>query len=1044
MKRLFQRLFSKRSRASRNTRRPQRATSGLRGYVEQFEDRLVLSPVIAPLNQMNGNNTVINIPVGKTFQLPIDGSDTTDANAVLNFSVVNNQNPGNVGAAFSASTNRSLRMTVTGNGFSGDLTLQLFEDLTPITTKRIIDLATGQVAGFTYNNLTFHRVIQNFMAQGGDPAGNGTGGTGTKFADEFNSQLMFTGFGQWAMANSGDDTNDSQFFITDVDLRAADANSSLRPPQHLNFQHTIFGQLTDGFATFAQLIATPVNGSTPTTPVVMSNVTVVNDHQNAVLRLTATGAAGSSSVITVRAINPATNEQFDQTFTINVVADTDSGQSAGTATDDRPFLNVPPTTFPNLISPATINEDIPLTIPAFEQEASGTLTVHIRTGTATDAANATITTDNVTNLSVSINQSTRVITLTPAANFHGSIDFLLAIRDATVRDVNGDGVITSADSADAVGQYDTQRMTLTINAVNDAPTATSTTAIYHFGEDTTLTLVGNDGDPLTLPEDVQTITFQIADQPDHGTVTLNSSTGAVTYTPTDANFHGRDSFTFRVMDNGGTALGGIDTSQPATVSLDVDAATAKLLGGQLIINGGAIDDVIDLEFDANGAGTDDDEIIVTINDRELDPFDANRVRSILINSFGGDDTITVATEITAPTRVVAGHGNDDVTSGDGDDRISVGVGDDTVDGGDGNNTLNGGVGADDLTGGDDKDTIRGGKGDDPNLDGLGGNDHIFAGPGGDTVTGGDGKDFVRSGGGDDDISGDAGNDKLFGKEGDDTLDGGDGNDTLRGNFGTDSLTGGAGNDKLIGGPDFQGPGSRLDGNDTLDGGDGDDKLFGGSGNDSLTGGIGRDVLRGQFGDDTVTKNFEDPALRGIRTFKLGGAPQTSSLCPGDDGVAGTDDDPQLINDSCHVTVDIDYAALGFSNPPTYGPHHNRSTSSGDTGAPVQPTGIYDQELDDADLVHNLEHGHIWISYDAAQVSVEQVNRLKQLVRELSGDPNGAGAGVLLTQRTANDDKQPIAIASWGRLITTSHVNAHQIRAFYNTNKGLSPEGFETP
>ena len=97
------------------------------------------------------------------------------------------------------------------------------------------------------------------------------------------------------MANSGDDTNDSQFFITDVDLHVGDANAALRPPQHLNFQHTIFGQLTEGFATFTQLMATPVNGSTPTTPVVMSNVGLVNasdptnpgvDRQNAVLRLT--------------------------------------------------------------------------------------------------------------------------------------------------------------------------------------------------------------------------------------------------------------------------------------------------------------------------------------------------------------------------------------------------------------------------------------------------------------------------------------------------------------------------------------------------------------------------------------------------------------------------------------------------------------------------------------------------------------------------------------------------------------------------------------
>src|SRR5262249_16312845 len=155
----------------------------------------------------------------------------------------------------------------------------------------------------------------------------------------------------------------------------ADSNAALRPPQHLNFQHTIFGQLTDGFALFAQLIATPVNAdglpntaddTRPTTPVVISNVALVNatdpttpgvDRQNGVLRLTALGSPGSSSTITVRATNPATNETFDQTFTVNVVADTDSGAANGTAIDDRPFLVVPPSAFPNLNSNATTNED---------------------------------------------------------------------------------------------------------------------------------------------------------------------------------------------------------------------------------------------------------------------------------------------------------------------------------------------------------------------------------------------------------------------------------------------------------------------------------------------------------------------------------------------------------------------------------------------------------------------------------------------------------------------------------------------------------------
>jgi Ca2+-binding RTX toxin-like protein len=568
---------------------------------------------------------------------------------------------------------------------------------------------------------------------------------------------------------------------------------------------------------------------------------------------------------------------------------------------------------------------------------------------------------------------------------------------------------------------------------------------FQFGEDTTITLTGNDGDPLTLAEDVQTIMFIIADQPDHGTVILNPTTGVAVYTPTDENFQGRDSFTFRVVDNGGTANGGVDTSTPATVNLDFDAATAKIINGCLTINGGVIDDLIELDFEENGAGVADDEIIVTLNDRELDPFDANRVKAICIRGFDGDDTITIVVEIDAPARIFTGRGDDDVTSGDGDDRIITQAGDDIVDGGDGNNNIKGGNGEDDLTGGDDRDVIRGGRGDDSNLDGLGGRDKLFGGNGEDVATAGDGNDTVRGGSGNDDLAGEEGNDRIFGRDGDDTLDGAEGNDTLMGNYGSDELDGGVGNDKLKGGPDFNPPGGRLDGDDLLEGGDGNDKLFGGGGLDSLDGGNGQDTLRGQEGEDDVTRNFEDPGTRGVRTTDLLAAPRTSPQCPGADGIPGNTDDPDLRYNSCHVTGDVDYVALGLTNPPTYGPHHIRTGSGTDLGAPVQPTGIHDDvSIDDEDLVHNLEHGHIWISYDPGNVSAEDINRLRQLVRDIGTGSNGSGDGIVLTARTQNDDRKPIAVTSWGRLMLLKHFEGERIREFINTNRGLAPEGFLTP
>src|SRR2546421_335597 len=138
---------------------------------------------------------------------------------------------------------------------AGTLRCKLFEKETPITVKNFIDLATGAkdwtnpVSHATkhntplYDGTIFHRVIPNFMIQGGDPAGNGTGDPGYKFKDEIVATLMFDRPGRLAMANSGPGTNGSQFFITEV------------PTPHLNGKHTIFGQCDDASLALVKQIA---------------------------------------------------------------------------------------------------------------------------------------------------------------------------------------------------------------------------------------------------------------------------------------------------------------------------------------------------------------------------------------------------------------------------------------------------------------------------------------------------------------------------------------------------------------------------------------------------------------------------------------------------------------------------------------------------------------------------------------------------------------------------------------------------------------------
>jgi len=112
---------------------------------------------------------------------------------------------------------------------AGTIRLELFADSAPITVNNFVNLARD---GF-YDGVGFHRVLEGFMAQGGDPTGSGTGGPGYQFVDEFDPALRFDRPGLFAMANAGAGTNGSQFFITFAET------------PNLNDRHTIFGQLAN-------------------------------------------------------------------------------------------------------------------------------------------------------------------------------------------------------------------------------------------------------------------------------------------------------------------------------------------------------------------------------------------------------------------------------------------------------------------------------------------------------------------------------------------------------------------------------------------------------------------------------------------------------------------------------------------------------------------------------------------------------------------------------------------------------------------------------
>jgi peptidyl-prolyl cis-trans isomerase A (cyclophilin A) len=157
----------------------------------------------------------------------------------------------------------------------GKIVVRLFEADAPVTVKNFIDLAEGKKewthpttraksSNKLFDGTIFHRVIPDFMIQGGDPAGNGMGGPGYRFEDETKgSPHKFDKPGKLAMANSGPNTNGCQFFIT------------VAPTDWLTGKHTIFGEVVEGQSIADKISKVPRGGQDkPKTPVVLESVTI--------------------------------------------------------------------------------------------------------------------------------------------------------------------------------------------------------------------------------------------------------------------------------------------------------------------------------------------------------------------------------------------------------------------------------------------------------------------------------------------------------------------------------------------------------------------------------------------------------------------------------------------------------------------------------------------------------------------------------------------------------------------------------------------------
>ena len=361
-------------------------------YQFRDEDEIVISfealadvaaPSLLPIDDM----TLLG---GSPLHIPLNGFDPTGQD--LAFTATSDNA---LVSTFIPEGNRSIRFDVTD---FGTMVFELFEGRAPRVTEQIVQLAES---GF-YDGITFHRVIDGFVIQGGDPTGTGGGGsTLDDFDDQYHVDLQHNRTGILSMAKGGDDTNDSQFFVTEGATRL------------LDFNHSIFGQLVEG-ENVRQLISNVQTGAgdRPLNDVVMESVQIFVDNENGVLMLKAPEGASGVANITVTATDESGNT-FERTFRVDVEPDTFNG---------TPFLDDIPEIH------TTVNTPVTTQVSATDVEGDPIILV--------------VTPSGVASFDIDIDEQTGEFTVTPPTDFVGTLEVEVSVAAETF--------------ADTVDQFDSQ------------------------------------------------------------------------------------------------------------------------------------------------------------------------------------------------------------------------------------------------------------------------------------------------------------------------------------------------------------------------------------------------------------------------------------------------------------------------------------------------------------------------------------------------------------------------------------------------------------
>lgn len=568
--------------------------------LEWLEPRLVLTaPTLGALAD-------VTLVAGAPLNIALAGSDA-DGDA-LSFTAQSD----NASVLTTVPTgNASLRMNVPGYG-SGVMEYQLFDDLVPTVTGRIEALAQS---GF-YNGLTFHRVIAGFVIQGGDPKGDGTGGSGVNFDDAFNVNLRHTSTGVLSMAKSTDDTNDSQFFITEGAQRG------------LDFQHSVFGFLTKGNDTRQAIASTPTDANDkPTTSVVMSSVSVFYDKANGVLRLsTAPGVTSGTASITVT-VNDGNGGTAQQTFQVNVVPDTFNA---------NPFLG----TLPRVVYTA-VNTAVQVQLPAVDANGD-----QIQYGAQASDQNLQVSFTPASVITPTGQNATTTLTITPVNGVTGTGSILVYVNAVgatpsySVSDVQvfslvvggspavNQAPVNSVPAAQTVATGKTFAFSAAngnVVSVADADAGTNNVQVTLTATNGTLAVTANVNLVELVGNGTGTITLA------GPTSALNTALATLTYTPTPG-YVGAASLQVVTSDQGNTGTGGAK-SDADSVSLTVVQPIVQQ-GTTLTLTGTTGADQFSLTFSSATSFT------VVLNG-QASIYTSSQIAQIVYDALAGNDTSNV-------------------------------------------------------------------------------------------------------------------------------------------------------------------------------------------------------------------------------------------------------------------------------------------------------------------------------------------------------------------------------------------------------------------